>query len=915
MSPIPVDLSDAQRVLVDSTISILPIPQCKTTFLRYTMEQIMLINPSIQIEIVRASDLDSTSDLLANNLGENSSLTDTLIVKEDSLNLTARFNIGRSIKLRGIPFFTGHTSTLIQNSDSGCLMLESLYMPGESTEEKCINFSQKVTSQTLVLGLERALILLGKRGSFRLECLLQHGVYVTEHGRIQEIDNIDHLHQISMSLQIDGDPSSVNFVLESINAASDSDLSAPQNARTKNYADRKLSNKTAYDNLTSKFSGTMIKQVIDCSDQRALEWVLETRQDWIMGLAVSLGISLVAYHSHLIVIGFCSSSVSWAIGRLESILFEFNYATVWIAQPSYDPSDLKSILDQKTSTVNVVLKAVQFANVEASIIRVSEYNPQEMTVIEFFGESSKIDSALQYMQVYAKRIVQIKHRLRTNDTIRDFVSGKKDGKLIKIMRDTGVSLALQPVPHGGSISKLLGIENSNFNKTSASKNNDYHDISRGDYLEVELVGENAYSISTALSMLLGEFPAELFFYLDESHHKRLIGHGGKTIQSVMKRFAVYVKFISSADPQPILGATLGHTDDFYIDVRPYNVIIRTPAKNKNALEASKATILRMAGEENQILIDAVLHLRYGFTPLSKTFSDLTENQNRIKNDSSKLLYLIKKFQSKNEIMFNFLHKSPLSEGESLESIKIMLSGTAHHVDIFLEHSNSLKNLILSSSINTVSQKQSTNYDDCEGSPKSGDSRFDKLDNFGITSTTFTAKDETYWIESTASSLVSEIIPPSPTLTLQSPDIFRSFPTTILHVSDAIMSPLFDGSDCTVHEATRRCSSQSSPNFFYMPDNNSNLSSPFIFRSRADSLCNSVPSSPHYQDAINTLNTLEPFDRIIKRSSSISRAPLSSPMNIDQPSFGDGAFMEWEQGSLCESPITRRTRKMPSSLRF
>ena len=51
-------------------------------------------------------------------------------------------------------------------------------------------------------------------------------------------------------------------------------------------------------------------------------------------------------------------------------------------------------------------------------------------------------------------------------------------------------------------------------------------------------------VSEAANALMGEFPAECTFYIPEEHHKRLIGYGGQTIQALMKKYGVYVKFVS-----------------------------------------------------------------------------------------------------------------------------------------------------------------------------------------------------------------------------------------------------------------------------------------------------------------------------------------------------------------------------------
>lgn len=68
-------------------------------------------------------------------------------------------------------------------------------------------------------------------------------------------------------------------------------------------------------------------------------------------------------------------------------------------------------------------------------------------------------------------------------------------------------------------------------------------------------------------------PAEYEFYIPDYHHKRIIGVGGKNIQTVMKNYGVYVKFIGSEEFKPLGG--LVESDN--------NVLARTPAKNGGSL--------------------------------------------------------------------------------------------------------------------------------------------------------------------------------------------------------------------------------------------------------------------------------------------------------------------------------------------
>lgn len=156
-------------------------------------------------------------------------------------------------------------------------------------------------------------------------------------------------------------------------------------------------------------------------------------------------------------------------------------------------------------------------------------------------------------------------RLSAPAEIREFICGKKDGKLNRIIKETGVNISLN----------MIG----------------------GDSMYVDLVAEDlnganfcSSALLHALRLIEGELPGELTFHVPEAHHKRMIGHGGKVIQRIMKKWGVYVKFMNNhetfqcnslADP-----LDSSYEPGSVID----NVVVKTPSKNGAALKAIKEEI-------------------------------------------------------------------------------------------------------------------------------------------------------------------------------------------------------------------------------------------------------------------------------------------------------------------------------------
>ncbi|KAI5185930.1 hypothetical protein NEIRO03_2161 [Nematocida sp. AWRm78] len=126
--------------------------------------------------------------------------------------------------------------------------------------------------------------------------------------------------------------------------------------------------------------------------------------------------------------------------------------------------------------------------------------------------------------------------------IEEFICGKKNGKLNKVARESDCNLTI-----------------------------------RKDAMISVLIQGGSHNAEFSLSMIEDELPTEHSFYLHEKHHKRIIGYGGKSIQRLMKKNGVYIKFDSTTEAEN-------------------NVIIRTPTKNKESLYKMYKDVMELAGE-------------------------------------------------------------------------------------------------------------------------------------------------------------------------------------------------------------------------------------------------------------------------------------------------------------------------------
>ncbi|KAF8316159.1 hypothetical protein DL93DRAFT_2030902, partial [Clavulina sp. PMI_390] len=157
---------------------------------------------------------------------------------------------------------------------------------------------------------------------------------------------------------------------------------------------------------------------------------------------------------------------------------------------------------------------------------------------------------------------EIRFQLELATEHRDFISGKKNGKLNKIMTNTSVKIKFESL-------------------------NDHNFL-------IDVTGSSALNVLRGLTLLQDELPAELAFHVPEAYHKRIIGVAGRSIQRIMKKYGVYVKFNSAEEMRQLA------LDD------EENVLARTPAKNALNLENLRSSIMELVpAKDKDFIVDTV----------------------------------------------------------------------------------------------------------------------------------------------------------------------------------------------------------------------------------------------------------------------------------------------------------------------
>jgi len=218
-----------------------------------------------------------------------------------------------------------------------------------------------------------------------------------------------------------------------------------------------------------------------------------------------------------------------------------------------------------TQDIQAVLGDV-CANSDADV----SFDRQSFTIT---GSDESVKDALNVVsqvKFAAHSPYQIRVRIELANEHKEFVSGKKNGKINKIMGHSNVQIMFD-----------------NF----------------GEYnFNIEVIAQAYDSLKQGLALVEQEMPASISFHVPDQYHKRIIGIGGQHIQRIMKKHSVFVKFSNAMDrgkalclPQYVdskltVKGGMGREDD---DSRVDNVICRTPARNAQNLELVKSEILEM----------------------------------------------------------------------------------------------------------------------------------------------------------------------------------------------------------------------------------------------------------------------------------------------------------------------------------
>ncbi|KAJ3251015.1 hypothetical protein HDU77_006170 [Chytriomyces hyalinus] len=286
--------------------------------------------------------------------------------------------------------------------------------------------------------------------------------------------------------------------------------------------------------------------------RRKIDWLLTSKRDQVRKIMYDNGVHLQipplgSASSSVAVIGDNTIYIERAIRALMELVCEFYMATIHV-----DPSTPTTAL---SSTKTSLPKISQSARCE--IIT----NNQGL---EIYGTEFAVKTAVRLiceLGVLSSHIREIKFRLELPLEHKEFINGKKSGKINKITKSCGCNIV-------------------------------FHEDLNEYNMVIDVMHQGYASAMEGLKMLEDELPAEMSFFIPETYHKRIIGVGGKNIQRIMKKHGVYVKF-SNAEEFALLGGYHENKD---------NVIARTPAKNSENLDLLKEAVFEVVAFQSDVSV-------------------------------------------------------------------------------------------------------------------------------------------------------------------------------------------------------------------------------------------------------------------------------------------------------------------------
>lgn len=222
---------------------------------------------------------------------------------------------------------------------------------------------------------------------------------------------------------------------------------------------------------------------------------------------------------------------------------------------SFTDEMVKTILSDRDGGPVVAMKA---PGADSQLLLIKNHSPLPLEREASASGRPKDNEVMYHLSMIVRALPQNSVRqlraiFELHTDYEEFISGKKNGKVTRIMDTIPCFIKLEKLPED-------------------------------DNLFLILIADSLNVFSKSFSLALNELPAEESFFIPELYHRPVIGAGGSVIQATMKKFNVFVRFSNSFFlPQN----DLSH-------VRYDNVIIRCPQKNVSTILEAKRELNTLA---------------------------------------------------------------------------------------------------------------------------------------------------------------------------------------------------------------------------------------------------------------------------------------------------------------------------------
>ncbi|CUS22998.1 LAQU0S07e05006g1_1 [Lachancea quebecensis] len=250
------------------------------------------------------------------------------------------------------------------------------------------------------------------------------------------------------------------------------------------------------------------------------------------------------------------SSVDFVAGSVQVLEQTMKQLTLELLMTVYEVQII--IHDQEGNVVQGNLNSKLHELAFQNQVIILQLMPNAMNYV-IVGSPENVNKCIDSLEKERfKEEVQIRFLVELHPDYKEFISGKKNGKMSKIIESAKCAVSLE-----------LREDQSNMN--------------------IVLTSDSFAAAKIGIRLLSDELPAEDSFFIPDSYHRPVIGTGGSVIQTIMRRYNVFIQF-SNTYQVPYIN--IGFT-------RRDNVVIRCPHKNQKSISQARDELMRLVSEYSE----------------------------------------------------------------------------------------------------------------------------------------------------------------------------------------------------------------------------------------------------------------------------------------------------------------------------